>query len=495
MLHSRRHEVLRRAEEAARITIPALFVREGHTEASSLPTPYQGLGARAVNTLAAKLILALFPPNRFFRLKLSAAVRRGLSDDAQKQSEETLSDIESETVDAFEASNARAILPDMMRQLLVAGNYLIDVDQNGDLTGYRLNDFVVNRDVRGTLIEGVIREAVEPVTLSPEVVAACDIKPDPNDPDGDVFVYTWFKLKPGGKSYEYFQEINGIKVPDSDGTYSADQPRFLALRWTAVGGENYGRGMVSEYQGDFNSLDDLSRDLLKASANAAKIIWMRDPNGTVSARKLASAKSGDVLDGRREEVNALTMEKYADFRVSLERIAAIEEAIKSAFLMHSSVQRQADRVTAEEVRFMANELETALGGVYSVLARELQVPYLGRFIDVMSRRKVIPKLPKEMVRLTIITGMEALGRGQDLTMIRSAVGTARELLGDEEIGIRVNADSVLTRVASAHGLKKSEFLNTEQQVATIRQQRMASQVVQGAAPGVATEVTKGMMQQ
>jgi hypothetical protein len=495
MLNSRRSEVLRRAEDAARVTIPALFVREGHTESSNLPTPYQGLGARAVNTLAAKLILALFPPDRFFRLKLSAAVRRGLSEESLKNSEETLSDIESETVDAFEASNARSILPDMMRQLLVAGNYLVDVDPNGDITGYRLSDFVVDRDVRGTLVEGVIRETVSPQTLEPEVVAACDVKPDSNNPDDGVTVYTWFRMKPGGKTYEFFQEINGHRVPNSEGTFPADRPRFIALRWTAVGGENYGRGMVSEYQGDFNALDDLSRDILKASANAAKIIWLRDPNGTVSARKLASAKSGDVLDGRRDEINALTMEKYADFRVTLERINSIEESLKSAFLMHSSVQRQADRVTAEEVRFMANELETALGGVYSVLARELQVPYLGRFIDVMSRRKVIPKLPKEMVRLTIITGMDALGRGQDLNMIRSAIGVAREVLGEEEVTVRINTDSVLTRIATAHGLKKSEFLNTEEQVAAIRQQRMASQVIQGAAPGVATEVTKGMMQQ
>ena len=35
-------------------------------------------------------------------------------------------------------------------------------------------------------------------------------------------------------------------------------------------------------------------------------------------------------------------------------------------LLNSSVQRNAERVTAEEVRYMAQELETALGGVYSI---------------------------------------------------------------------------------------------------------------------------------
>lgn len=496
LLDGRRSAVLLRAEEAARVTIPALFTREGHTESSNLPAPYQGLGARAVNTLASKINLALFPPStRFFRLGVSSAVKAESDEKTLATFEEVLSEIESDLTDMFESSNARSVLPDFARQMLVTGNYLFEVDQDGEVTGYNLRSYCVDRDGRGRWIELLIREEVSPATLSDEVIQACEVKVNDKDPDADVVVYTGCFMEQGGKRYKYHQEINGKTVPGSEGTFAADKPRFIPLRMTAVAGESYGRGLVSEYQGDWNALDDLSRDLLKASANAAKIIWLRDPNGTLSPKKLAAAKSGDILDGRPADIAALTLDKYADFRVSLERIAALEDQLQRAFLMHSSVQRNAERVTAEEIRFMAQELESALGGVYSVLARELQVAYLGRLIEVGSRKKAIPKVPRSMVRMKITTGLEALGRGADLTNIRSAVGVTKELLGEQETLVRVNADSVLTKVAAAHGMKKDEFLNTEDQVKQIRQQNMAANMMQGAAPGVATEITKGMMQQ
>ena len=71
------------------------------------------------------------------------------------------------------------------------------------------------------------------------------------------------------------------------------------------------------------------------------------------------------------------MQKFNDFRVAQESAQKIEERLAAAFLLNSSVQRDAERVTAEEVRFMAQELESTLGGVYSVLSQEFQLPLSG----------------------------------------------------------------------------------------------------------------------
>ena len=68
-LESRRNVFLERARESALLTIPTIMPREGFTDASKIRTPYQSIGARGVNNLAAKLQMALFPPNQsFFRL-------------------------------------------------------------------------------------------------------------------------------------------------------------------------------------------------------------------------------------------------------------------------------------------------------------------------------------------------------------------------------------------------------------------------------------------
>ena len=66
-----RQPYLRRARDAAELTIPSLMPEEGHGATTKLKTPYQSLGARGVNNLASKLLMALMPPNApFFRLRV-----------------------------------------------------------------------------------------------------------------------------------------------------------------------------------------------------------------------------------------------------------------------------------------------------------------------------------------------------------------------------------------------------------------------------------------
>ena len=45
-----------------------------------------------------------------------------------------------------------------------------------------------------------------------------------------------------------------------------------------------------------------------------------------------------------------------------------------AFLLNTAIQRDAERVTAQEIRYMAQQLETAMGGIYSLLSQEFQLP-------------------------------------------------------------------------------------------------------------------------
>ena len=69
--YAERQPFLERAREAAEITIPSLLPREGHTGANFFSQPFQSVGARGVNNLASKLLLALLPPNSpFFRLTI-----------------------------------------------------------------------------------------------------------------------------------------------------------------------------------------------------------------------------------------------------------------------------------------------------------------------------------------------------------------------------------------------------------------------------------------
>lgn len=490
-LDPHRSAVLRRAEDAAVRTIPSLFVMQGHVESTELATPYQGSGARAVNSLAAKMALAMFPPNaRFFKLGLTNAVMRSLEASGLDKDKviSTLSDIEEEVVDFLESSNMRAIVFEAFRQLIAPGNFLVWIDRDGDFTGVGLRHFTCVRDPVGNTIEAIIHQEVSPITLSAEVRAACGVAaPDPKTVDKDVDVYT--RMYRENKKFILYQEINEVEVPGSRGSYPLDAPPLLVLRWTQVPGEDYGRGMVCEYQGDFNALDDLSRDLLKGSAAAAKLVYLLNPSSAMTPKQLSTARSGEFIRGKRDDISALTLDKYADFRVALERLVAVESSIAKTFLQASTVQRNAERVTAEEIRFLAQELEDALGGTYSVLVQSLQAPLLRRIMAVMTAKGLLPELPKKDLKITITTGLEALGRGHELQKIRTFVGVAKETVGEQEVSLHLKSSSILEKIAVAVGLTPKEYVNSAEDVAAEKQRMATQSAVEKIGPGVAKELT------
>ena len=90
-LEGERDTFLERGREAARLTIPTLLPEEGHSSSSTYATPYQGIGARGVNNLASKLLMALLPPNTpFFRLTIDDFDLQELAGDNRGQVEEGL---------------------------------------------------------------------------------------------------------------------------------------------------------------------------------------------------------------------------------------------------------------------------------------------------------------------------------------------------------------------------------------------------------------------
>ena len=61
---------------------------------------------------------------------------------------------------------------------------------------------------------------------------------------------------------------------------------------------------------------------------------------------------------------------------------------------------------------MASELDDGLGGDYTLLAADYQLPSV-RLERRMEKRLGGIKLPVDMIQVVIVTGLEAIGRGHD----------------------------------------------------------------------------------
>lgn len=486
---------LTRARDCSRYTLPWLVPASGASGATKLRTTYSSFGARCVNSLASKLLLALFPARQaFFRLAVSKELEAELGGkQMQAEIQKALASVESEVMEDINSSNIRAPVGEAIKHLLVAGNVLVYMHPDGATKLFPLNSYVVQRDASGNPITIIMVEKLAIAALPDEVKSVIrekvksrkSVNADRID-DEEVEVYTGLFLK--GGTWEVHQECEGQLVPSSKGTYPVDACPWLPLRWIVDPTGDYGRGLVEDYLGHLVSLESLTASLVKGTAVAAKVIFLRNPNAVTKATKLTQAETGAVVDGKEGDVIALQVDKRADFAAARELIGELKEELAYAFVLNQAIQRNAERVTAEEIRFMAQELDSTLGGNYSTLAVEFQLPLLRVRMAQMQKSGKLPSLPKGSIRPIIVTGLDALGRGADLDNLRALVSDVVDLGGPESLQTYMNFDNLLTRLATARGVVTEGLIKSKEEVAAEMQQQQQQALIQQLGPNAINQL-------
>ena len=480
-LEGKRYQYLDRARSASKLTIPYIMPDEGFGAHSRLETPFQGIGARGVNNLASKLLLALLPPNApFFRLQIDEHGLRseGAPEELITEIETSLQQVEETFMEEVSRGSYRTAIHEAVKHLVITGNALLYVPEDGGARVFHLDRFCVERDPMGNILYICTKETLSYMSLSEEMKEVAGA--NEGGVDDEVNLYTAVCRKE--KGWKVWQEINGNVIPKSEGFFGLDKNPYIPLRFSRIDGEDYGRGYVEEYLGDLQSLESLSQSLVEGSAAAAKVLFLVNPNGTTRARTLAESPNGAIAQGNAQDISVLQLEKFNDFRVVQESVQKIEERLGHSFLLTSGVVRQAERVTAEEIRMLGQELESALGGLYSLLSMELQLPLVNRLMDVMNRKNKLPKLPKDVVKPIIITGVEALGRGNDLQKLDLFLAGAAQVVGPEAVAGHVQVAEYFKRRAIALGIKTEGLVKSAEEMGAEMQQAQQQQMAEKLGP-------------
>ena len=396
----------------------------------------------------------------------------------------------------IEVRGLRVPISEALKQLIVTGNVLLYLPPKEQIRVFRLDRYIVKRDAMGNVLKIITKESLSPLSLPDR---AKDLIPDPDSetPHKSHDLYTCIQWT--GTNLMVHQEINGGIVPGSEGSFPKNKCPYLALRFTSMDGEDYGRGYVEEYLGDLKSLESLTQSIVEGSAAAAKVLFLVRPNGTTRVKTLAESPNGAIVTGDDNDVSSLQLGKSQDFNVAQQTIQILQTRLSRVFLMNSSIRRDAERVTAEEIRIAHQELEIALGGVYSVLSQEFQLPMVELLMNKMQKEKKIPELPKEGLKPLIITGVEALGRGEDLNRLGQFMQSVMPL-GPEAMG-EINISDYITRLAGSLGIdteglvKSMEQKQLEKQEAEAAQaQMMNQQTLSRMAEKATPEMAKSMSQ-
>jgi head-to-tail connecting protein len=474
-LDNDRKSFLGRCEKYSAFTIPKICPPDGYNQnGDELQHDYQSLGAQAVNHLANKLMLALFAPSRpFFRLDPTAKLAAQM-DGAKMSRDDIASELAQAEKDAVNELDKRALRPKLynsLKHLIITGNALIILGKDS-MRVLGIKNYVVKRGVDGEVLEGIVKEMVNFQSLEGDVVAEVQRRLNQDtigDAKGMVAMYKWIR-KCGEHKYEMDTWIDDVKLSTKyAGKYNEKNLPFRFITWDLESNSDYGTGLVEDYTGDFASLSILSQATVQAAILASEFRWLVNPAGQTSATDFEKSQNGAALSGVAGDVVLVQSGKANDLQVNIQIARDYINRIGSGFLLQSAVTRQAERVTAEEIRMTAEELESSLGGAYSRIAVDVQVPMAYWLMKLRNR-----PIAGTDIEPTIVTGLAALSRAGDrdnLVLFLQDVAMLSQVQPAMQARMRVGA--IQAAFAAARGLMASQYLLSDAEFAA--QQAAAQQ--------------------
>jgi hypothetical protein len=491
-----RNPYLLRARRCAALTMPALFPPEGQaTSGADAELPWNSIGAYLLTNLGAKAVKSMFPiglaPMKLAQNRKASrdiiALEQQDPDKAQElktQIDQGLSIVETEFSDCMEEDGDRPRLGVAALKLICGGNHALQFYPDAKLRGISLERFVTQRDPSGKLLRWAIEDPMQWASLPPdvkEIALRHGYKPDITASyQPEIMVYTHGQLVNG--QWEVFQECYSEVVEGTQATYNDDALPYLFLPWLLIDGEHYARSYCEFYEADLDLVDGLTKTISQGSAAVARFITMVSPTGLTNKKQVAQADNGDVITGREEDVYVIQGNKQADFATADNTLQTVVQRLARAFLVTSAVVRQAERVTAEEVQKVSQELEEVLGSVYSEQVVTFQIPYVTKKLRYLMRQDRVTQLPMDTVSFKVIGGAAALGRNAELIKLQQFIGTALQTLGPQVVASAVNPREFMARMAAALGIETANLILTEDQAQATQQNAQMSEFMKTVAP-------------
>lgn len=513
------------AKRIANITIPSVFPDETYQPgADELPFTNQSLNAFLINSLANTLALTAFPPG-LPMCKLEAD-ETALSEDLKKDPElwtETsyaLSRREEAHRTRLELTNARDAYQRSARLLAICGNCL-GVYKNIDRPMiYNMHNYVVKRASDGTALVTVLKENIS-LALADEDVRDAVLahrqklsgstesspedgkKPDYDD-DATIYHVQTLELVGPKKRWYYWQETEGGYFIDGTDYYQDwEHPVMYPAHLSLETGAHWALPYCYDYEGDLKQVEELSAGFADAAAAIAEFIRFVDPTGLTDIRKVRSAKNLDVIPGRAQDVSVPQSQKNGDLQAVQGGIDMIYRRLGLAFASEASIQRNGERVTAEEWRRMALALDKGMGGVYSSISQTIQRWFVLRFIHLHQKEnKKLTPLPKDIVSIGVVTGLDGIGRSSEYENLIGLCKDYSALVGPEGLREVANGADLFRRLAATKAIKIDGLAKTpeqkqaEQDSAQAAQQQQAM-IEKGTGPLAkgGADLINNMMQQ
>jgi len=500
-----RQESLDRARLWASLSKPAVLPPRDHDSNRKLPEPFQSDGSYGVQTLKGKMVAATFPLSHpWVKLQLPGHVEMRLA-----QSEEgteilsrtyALLDLtERIMVSALESSTGegdrrrrpwgfRAAKHQTFDQILVTGDTLEQLTEDFRLKVFRRDQYVTKRDSACDVLYHIVREQIDPLSLSEEQIAAIGLSVnelrDETPRDRLLDIYTLVEWNPLSRRWVITQEANKRVVPNSSGEESTEETvkSYFSTYYDLAPGDDYGRGLIETLGGSLRTKNTLVMRSLEILGLAAKQTPCIDHGSPTRPDDLAKESGvpirARVVGGRVEDIAMLSYQQIPEYQMISDGIERLTKELARAMLVESALQPHKDRVTATQIQRIALELDGATGGMYAHIADLQQIPLAERTLFQLRKQNKVPPLPEDMVEIEIVSGLAALQRDEDANKLLELMQLAFQT---PEMAKRINQAELLERYMRARSMFEPGLIRSDEEIEAEERRQAQIQTEQGVS--------------
>jgi hypothetical protein len=493
--HSDRQASLKRAIQCASLSKPHILPPENWKERDELPENFQSLVSYGLTNLTGKTLLAMFPPGSpWFRQALAARIRQdpNLPDEAKQEIEQALfrqDVIATAMLEQNQLSTKankrrkgfRTHKRQVIDQILATGDTLESMDDDYRLRLYRRDRYTTKRDDAGDVEHHIVKERLDVARLDESTRQQCNIDSDilskrPNERTKDL--YTRVSWQHEAKVWLIEQELNEVVFTTSEEPVSP----YFSTTFELPPNANYGRGFIELNYGDCRSYDELAERILDfAHLSSRHLMANDDPSTSDDELKSPSGSiiNAQVQNGQVQRIGFIQANRIADFQVSFNAFQSLENRLSKAMLIESAIQPHQERVTAQQIQRIAQEVDGALGGFYAPMADEQQIPLVERLMYQLRRDNLIEPMPSESTSVRVLTGIEAIAKQLQVGKVLNFAATIAQL-GEQALA-KLNMDVLIDVVARYEGINEPGLIKSNEALAQERQQQLAAAVAAKAA--------------
>lgn len=470
-------DLIDRSEQFARWTVAAVMPPDGHEDVEQVHGNVH-TGARLVNHLSNRIVDVLFPISRpFFTVAITPEAKLALEQEIGEENSGKMQDqllsatskIEDVAMRQLKLTAYRPIAILAAKHLIVTGNALLRRLPSGDRVLYPVNRYGVRRDILGNEIEVVLSDKKMFSTFDDKTQELILGAHPQTKPETIIELFTHYKLE--GKRWTINQEAEGINLGNEHHQSEADYD-LLILDWTLHPGEHYGRGLVEDNATTFHNIDVTNEAIIDLMAIVADIKFFVRPGSPLSMDlgALNAAPRGTYWPGNADDISVPEMRARNDLSTMIDIVGKWEGELSRIFLM--SDVRDAERVTAQEIRMVANELESSFGGLYSQLAVQWQQKEADYAIAQVDFKKEVGDLG-DAFEVLVTTGLESLSREGQIDNLRLAIGDLQMMdIVPEDIRGSINPLRFAKFVFTNRSVDLSAFLNTQEEMQANQEAQM-----------------------